>query len=66
MILRMLKVKMLIFDTPPMQNQYFWGPMEVKMEVKGGLKSIFIAIENDDGKVMLYREGSGSRMFRSG
>ena len=59
MILRMIKVKMLIFDTSPMQNQYFWGPMEVKMEVKGGLKSIFIVIENDDGKVMLYREGSG-------
>ena len=51
---------MLIFDTPPMQNQYFWGPMEVKMEVKWGLKSIFIAIENDDGKVMLYREGAES------
>ena len=60
MILRMIKVKMLIFDTPPLQNQYFWGPMEVKMEVKWGLKSIFIAIENDDGKVMLYREGSVS------
>ena len=60
MILRMIKVKMLIFDTPPMQNQYFWGPMEVKMEVKGGLKSILIAIENDDGKVVRNREGSGS------
>ena len=57
---------MLIFDTPPMQNQYFWGPMEVKMEVKWGLKSIFIAIENDDGKVMLYREGSVDWTQRSG
>ena len=57
---------MLIFDTPPKQNLYFWGPMEVKMEVKWGLKSIFITIENDDGKVMLYREGSVDWMHRSG
>ena len=57
---------MLIFDTPPLQNQYFWGPMEIKIEVKWALKSIFIAIENDDEKVMLYREGSGSRILRSG
>ena len=56
----MKKVKMLIFDTPPLQNHSFWGPMEAKMEPKWGLKSIFIAIENDDGKVMLYREGVGS------
>ena len=34
MMLRMRKVKMLIFDTPPLQNQYFWGPMEAKMDVK--------------------------------
>ena len=59
-MLRMIKVKMFIFDTTPLQNQYFWGPMEVKMEVKWVLKSIFIAIENDDRKVMLYREGSES------
>ena len=57
MMLRMRKVKMLIFDTPPIKDQCFWVPMEVKMEVKWSLKSIFIAIENDDEKVMLYREG---------
>ena len=51
---------MLIFDTPPMQNQYFWGPMEVKLEVKWGLKSIFIAIEGDDETVMLFSEGGES------
>ena len=60
MMLRMIKVKMLIFDTPPLQNQCFWIPMEVKMEVKSGLKSIFIAIENDDRKVMLFSEGVAS------
>ena len=53
---------MLICDTPPLQNQYFCGPMEVKMEVKWGLKSIFIAIENDDGNTMLYREEASLRM----
>ena len=50
MMLRMIKVKMLIFDTPPLQNQCFWIPMEAKMEPKWGLTSIFIAIENDDEK----------------
>ena len=34
MMLRMIKVKMLIFDTTPMQNHCFWVPMEVKMEPK--------------------------------
>ena len=56
--LKMKSVKMLIFNTPPLQNHCFGVPMEVKMEPKRGLKSIFIAIENDDRKVMLYREGS--------
>ena len=41
---------MLIFDTPPLQNHCFWVPMEAKMEATWGLKSIFIAIENDDEK----------------
>ena len=59
-MLKMKKVKMLIFNTPPLQNQCFWVPMEAKMEAKWRLKSIFIAIENDDGKTMLYREGVGS------
>ena len=40
--------------------------MESKWEVKWGLTLIFIAMENDDGKVMLYREGSASRKPRSG
>ena len=47
------KVKMLIFDTPPLQNLWFWVPIEVKW----GVKSISIAIENDNAKTMLYREG---------
>ena len=48
------------FVDPSIKNHSFWVPMEAKMEAKWGLKSIFIAIENDDGKVMQYREGSGS------
>ena len=45
----MKQVKMLILYTP-IQNQCFWVPMEAKMEPKWGLKSICIAIENDDEK----------------
>ena len=57
MTLRMIKVKMLIFDTPPLQNHCFWVPMEAKMEPKWSLESISIAIETDVYKVMLFREG---------
>ena len=32
MMLRMKKVKMLLFDAPPVQNHCFWVPMEAKME----------------------------------
>ena len=58
-MLRMKKVKMLIFDTPPIKNQCFWVPMEAKMEPKWSLKSILIAIRHDDWKMMLYREALG-------
>ena len=34
MMSRMKDMKMLIFDTTPLQNQYFLVPMEVKMEVE--------------------------------
>ena len=54
------------FRYPIPQNQCFWVPMEIKMEVKWGLKFIFMAIENDDRKVMLYREGSAYWKHRSG
>ena len=57
---------MLTFDTPSLQNQCFCVPMEVKMEVKCGLKSIFIAIENDDRKARLFREGVGDISRRLG
>ena len=30
----MNKVKKLILYTPPMQNHYFWVPMEVKIELQ--------------------------------
>ena len=41
MMSKMKKVKMLIFDTPPMQNHCFWDPMGAKIE------PIFIVIEYD-------------------
>ena len=31
-MLRMEKVELGIFDTPPLRNHYFWVPMDVKME----------------------------------
>ena len=40
MMLRMKKVKMLIFNTPPIKKQGFWVPVEVKIEPKKRLKSI--------------------------
>ena len=46
-----------VFYTPPMQNHCFWVPMEVKMEPQRRLEAIFIAIENDDRKAMLFRKG---------
>ena len=59
--LRIKKVKMLIFDTPPIKNQCFWVPMAAKMEPKYGSKSICIASENDTWKMMPFREGCRSR-----
>ena len=43
---KMKKVKMLIFDTPPLHDHCFWVPTAAKMELKIDQKSIFIAIEN--------------------
>ena len=47
MMLRMKKVKSLIFYTPPMQNHYFWVPMEAKIELQSKLGASFITIKND-------------------
>ena len=33
----MKKVKKLNFYTPPLQNHYFWVPMEAKIELQRGL-----------------------------
>ena len=55
MMLRIKKVKMLIFYTSPLQNHYFGVPMEAMMEPKYGLEWIFTAIETDDRKAMLFR-----------
>ena len=59
MMLRMRKVKMLIFDTPPIKNQGFWLPREAKMEPKFNSQSIFIAIESDTWKMTVFRKGCG-------
>ena len=47
-LLRMNNVKMLIFDTPPLQNHYFWGPVKAKTARQSGLGTIFWAIDIDD------------------
>ena len=47
MVLRMKKMKMLIFYTPPMQNHYFWGPMEAEKACQSDLETIFWAIDID-------------------
>ena len=62
----MKKVKSLIFYTPPMQNHYFWVPMEAKIELQSKLGANFIAIKNDNGKMMLIREGSERTRGRLG
>ena len=54
------------FGDPSLAKSMFLFPMEANMEPKWSLKSTFIAIENDDGKTMLYREGSASFQHRSG
>ena len=57
MKLRVKNVKSLIFYTPPMQNHYFWFPMEAKIELQSKLGASFIAIKNDNAKIMLFRVG---------
>ena len=47
-MLRMKKVKMLFFDTAPLQHHCFWVPVDDKTEPQD---------ENDDRKAMLIREG---------
>ena len=49
-----------------MQNHYFWVPMEAKIELQSKLGANFIAIKNDNGKMMLIREGSGRTRRRLG
>ena len=47
---------MLILYTPPLQNHYFWVPVEGKMEAQGPLETIFRAIANGGRTAMLFRE----------
>ena len=51
----MEKVKILILDTPPLQNHHFWVLVEAKLEPPWHLKAIFTAIETDDRQAMLFR-----------
>ena len=56
----MIRMKLMFFlfsYTSPLQNHYFWVPMEAKMQPTWEVESIFIAIEDDGRKVMLLREG---------
>ena len=46
------------FVDPSHQKSMFLGPNGGQDGGQMSLKSIFIAIENDDRKMMLYREGS--------
>ena len=43
---------MLFFYTSPLQNYYFWGPMEAEMARQSGLETIFWAIDIDDHTVL--------------
>ena len=47
MTLKMKKVKIVIFYTPPVQNHYFWVPVDAKMEPQRGLEPNIMASEND-------------------
>ena len=47
MMLRMKKVKMLIFDIPPLQNQDLFVPMVAKTEPPRCLEPNIMAINND-------------------
>ena len=69
-MLRMKKVKTLILHTPPMQNHYFWGPMEAEKARQSDLETIFWAIDIDALITMHVQEtwdaaggGGGSRML---
>ena len=52
---RLEKVILVIFYTPPLQNHYFWVPVEAKMEPQCRLEAIFVAFEKHDGRAMLFR-----------
>ena len=53
---RMKKVKLSILYTPPLQNHYFGVPMKAKMEPQWRLETVCMAIENDDGTEILFKE----------
>ena len=48
LLLKIRKVKIMIFDTPPLQNHCFWGPMKAKMEAKSDLETIFWVLDVDN------------------
>ena len=56
MIIKMKKVKKLIFYTPPLQNHYFWGPMEAGMARQSGWETIFWTIDIDEYIAMHVQE----------
>ena len=50
------KIEISVFYTPPLQNQYFWLPMEAKMEPQRRLEAVFTAIESNGTWAILYRD----------
>ena len=47
LLLKIRKVKMLIFYTPPMQNHYFWTPKEAEKAWQSDLETFFWALDID-------------------
>ena len=56
MLLKMKRVEVLIFYTPPLQNHCFSIPAEGKMEAQRRLETIFRAIANGGRTARLFRE----------
>ena len=54
-MLRLKKVKVLIFATPPLQNHSFWVPVGLYMGPERRLEMIFMAVANYVENDVLFR-----------
>ena len=57
-MLRMKKVKMLIFDTPPLQNHCFGDPRKAKMDGKSEWEAIFWVLDVENRIAMHVEQES--------